>query len=808
MGTLRLKQTSIKEGMDFTGLANGGNLAINANPTKYDIPEPGNSYVVDKSDPDNPVRTEVTWDPKLELTTPFLTSHAGTFVGLDGGGAVVMQVTDFSPTQMANSITRIGRLSHFNRSTITGRFFYPARYLSANIDWINSIIQKGTVNESGNIFSANGANLRLNKTVGLSSRIGANYETDKNNPNMPTTPAVSEIEYLRIYRGASNSTITSTTLSVSSLTRSGTTVTATTTTPHKIFADTRIVIADADQSEYNGSFIITGTPSTTTFTYEIVGTPVTPATGTITATYVVVFDLDPNFYDDGSTVLVEVPPNKWTIQQTILFPNNEKYTVMIAYGQAIYNSFTDGMTAILSYNAVINEDVAGASDRALILIEEGTTNLAEALENKTAYIRTLSGAGGASGGGGATSFTGLTDVEIINYAAAGSILTVNDTKNGVIESSGILKEDGVLNITNAVGVNESSSLCKNTARRSVFRIEGSSVGDPANVVGMMVIRDSDTTKEVNLAYTAGTTDSVTMLIDGANRFHFDGKGTLTFSDLSLQSPGIAQANKNYITIDNLIEAADITNTSNTILFRQKLPAPAGYIEQGSFSFSTLNNWINDGNQEGGASLDVIRDGAMQNAFSIGKNFPHYPEKNLLKVSDDLSVGNNTGKTPLYLSNGHTDDTINIDAGTTSFNATSSCSINQNLSTMAHVAFLSLACGEIYNCSTIDSAGGALSLNGTSSQNVILGAGGGHVEVEDIRGIGTGDIIFKDNTGNSIISILNDDLDVIAEMFWSLHGHTVTPTPAINYCSLYFNSTTGDVKITKNFGGVTTTTVIA
>jgi len=74
------------------------------------------------------------------------------------------------------------------------------------------------------------------------------------------------------------------TLGVSSLTRSGTTVTATTDGKHGLVSGMNVVIAGADQADYNGTYEITVT-SDTEFTYEIVGTPATPATGVLTVNF-------------------------------------------------------------------------------------------------------------------------------------------------------------------------------------------------------------------------------------------------------------------------------------------------------------------------------------------------------------------------------------------------------------------------------------------------------------------------------------------------------------------------------------------
>lgn len=73
-------------------------------------------------------------------------------------------------------------------------------------------------------------------------------------------------------------------ISITGITRSGSTATATVSAADGLKLKTGhiITISGAGQSEYNGTFTIT-VASTTTFTYTVTGTPVTPATGTITA---------------------------------------------------------------------------------------------------------------------------------------------------------------------------------------------------------------------------------------------------------------------------------------------------------------------------------------------------------------------------------------------------------------------------------------------------------------------------------------------------------------------------------------------
>ncbi len=77
-----------------------------------------------------------------------------------------------------------------------------------------------------------------------------------------------------------NYTISDNSISVSSLTRGGNTATALFAVDHGLASGTLTTISGADQSDYNGSFIINVT-STSSFNYTVENSPTTPATGPI-----------------------------------------------------------------------------------------------------------------------------------------------------------------------------------------------------------------------------------------------------------------------------------------------------------------------------------------------------------------------------------------------------------------------------------------------------------------------------------------------------------------------------------------------
>jgi len=78
-------------------------------------------------------------------------------------------------------------------------------------------------------------------------------------------------------------TDTTHTLSLVSLTRVGESATATTSEPHALSSGQTITISGAVQTAYNGSFVITVT-SNYTFTFTVIGSPTSPATGSVSAT--------------------------------------------------------------------------------------------------------------------------------------------------------------------------------------------------------------------------------------------------------------------------------------------------------------------------------------------------------------------------------------------------------------------------------------------------------------------------------------------------------------------------------------------
>lgn len=88
-----------------------------------------------------------------------------------------------------------------------------------------------------------------------------------------------------VYTATESATLASSIISVSSITRAGSTATVTTTSDHGLANNVQVTIAGAGQTEYNVSNTTITVTGSNTFTFAVSGTPVSPATGTITAAY-------------------------------------------------------------------------------------------------------------------------------------------------------------------------------------------------------------------------------------------------------------------------------------------------------------------------------------------------------------------------------------------------------------------------------------------------------------------------------------------------------------------------------------------
>jgi len=163
------------------GVKTGMVLSINTDPTLFNI-SPGVGLTVDNSDPLNPVLTPVSFPGMEAVALPYISLVNATYVGVDSTGAVVQQTTDFTDIQR-RSLIILGAIIHSNRVIANVVNNLPDVSLSAASQVNDLMAGLRNFNISGNIFSAHGADLFINKNAGYLFKKGSNFRSNKHSPH-------------------------------------------------------------------------------------------------------------------------------------------------------------------------------------------------------------------------------------------------------------------------------------------------------------------------------------------------------------------------------------------------------------------------------------------------------------------------------------------------------------------------------------------------------------------------------------------------------------------------------------------------
>lgn len=184
-----------------TGVISGCKLTVNADTTKFDISS-GVYQIVDRStDPNNPTVTTVNFAGVTGVTDSYRTTDTATTIKLSSAGAVVQQNTPPSTSDYRTHAV-VGKTIHTNKTVITAAA--PFQHLAAGVDLMAMDLSMFLgVLATGATFSANGANLNINRSAGQEYRCGANYDSSYSVPNVSTISAQSPQTFLYRYRNGS-----------------------------------------------------------------------------------------------------------------------------------------------------------------------------------------------------------------------------------------------------------------------------------------------------------------------------------------------------------------------------------------------------------------------------------------------------------------------------------------------------------------------------------------------------------------------------------------------------------------------------
>lgn len=189
---------------ESTGVINGGALSINAgNNARFDMAQAVIGYTDWSITPSQPTRVLSTVGPFSAQAVANIATANATYVGIQmPAGTIVQQTSPFTNTQR-RSIAQIGVLVHSNHTSINA-INDQAATIRAGVNQVGDLMAAiGALNLQGNIYSANGANLNINKSAGSIFKMGANFQTSHLDPHVVSLGAQTALTFrYRMSNGA------------------------------------------------------------------------------------------------------------------------------------------------------------------------------------------------------------------------------------------------------------------------------------------------------------------------------------------------------------------------------------------------------------------------------------------------------------------------------------------------------------------------------------------------------------------------------------------------------------------------------
>lgn len=172
---------SILDGLNGNGVVSGITLSINVDNTKFNI-NPGVYHQILDGD--------IAYSGSSGITPSFLLTNNATYIALNLTGGTVQQTTNFTKKQRRTNII-LGTIIHSNKTNINVVNNTPDVAVSLLSQFNDYLDVMGIMNDGdGNIFSANGVNLFLNKSNGYILKRGVNFIVDVDSPLSINTPAL------------------------------------------------------------------------------------------------------------------------------------------------------------------------------------------------------------------------------------------------------------------------------------------------------------------------------------------------------------------------------------------------------------------------------------------------------------------------------------------------------------------------------------------------------------------------------------------------------------------------------------------
>ncbi len=163
-----------------TGVLFGGTLSINAANNSLLNVTSGTAVIANLSNINGPIIGTISWD--AQTIYPNLEGVRSKWIGINASGDFVF-ATAFTALEK-RTIVVLGRAWGAGTDTITGKGQYSTPAFGTAKLTEDLVYALGSLNIAGNIFSANGVNLLLNKSSGQSFRFSAGFSSSPTSPNI------------------------------------------------------------------------------------------------------------------------------------------------------------------------------------------------------------------------------------------------------------------------------------------------------------------------------------------------------------------------------------------------------------------------------------------------------------------------------------------------------------------------------------------------------------------------------------------------------------------------------------------------
>jgi len=179
-----------------TGLLDGGFIGANVDTTKFDVSD-GNGIIVNNyDDPANPTFTQISWTGQTAII-PTFAATALTFIAFNSSGTLLQQATPFT-TEQEKDVIVIGVVITANGLNVDSASDQSHSFIHA-YDVGDVAHALGSINLSGNQYTAGGANLTLQRSSGSTFSLNINRVASSKDPNVKSTSADAGVVFNYVY---------------------------------------------------------------------------------------------------------------------------------------------------------------------------------------------------------------------------------------------------------------------------------------------------------------------------------------------------------------------------------------------------------------------------------------------------------------------------------------------------------------------------------------------------------------------------------------------------------------------------------